>query len=286
MEGIYKSVQGRRLIENRYREFLDRWPTPNQQMHVTTRFGQTFVICGGTHSSLPPLVLLHGSGSNSAMWIGDAAVWARDRKIYAIDMIGQPGLSEATRPLLNSDGNANWLDDVLAALHIDRFAAIGVSLGGWLILDYATRTPARIDRLCLLAPGGIGRQRLSFLFKVLPLLLLGDWGLKKALRLAIGDPGNSGPHEIYMDFMALVQKSFRPRRDTLPIFSDTLLQRLTMPILTVIGGKDAILDSADTRRRLSTMLPHAQVLYLPNVGHGILGERAAISQFLRGDAAV
>jgi hypothetical protein len=27
-------------------------------------------------------------------------------------------------------------------------------------------------------------------------------------------------------------------------------------------------------------------IYLPNVGHGILGERAAIPQFLRGDAAV
>jgi hypothetical protein len=37
MEGIYKSAQGRRLIEDRYREFLDQWPTPNQQMHVEQR---------------------------------------------------------------------------------------------------------------------------------------------------------------------------------------------------------------------------------------------------------
>jgi pimeloyl-ACP methyl ester carboxylesterase len=181
---------------------------------------------------------------------------------------------------------ANWLDEVLGALRIDRFAAVGASLGGWLILDYATRAPARVVRLCLLAPGGIGRQRLSFMFKVLPLLLLGDWGLKKALRFAIGNVGNGGAHEIYMNFMALVQKSFRPRRQLLPVFSDAALLQLTMPLLTIVGAKDAILDSADTRGRLSRVLPHAQVLYLPNVGHGIIGERDAISQFLLEDTGV
>jgi pimeloyl-ACP methyl ester carboxylesterase len=88
------------MIEARYREFLALWPVPNQQPHLAARFGQTFVIGWGVESCLPPLVLLHGSGSNSAMWLGDAPIWARGRKVYAIDMIGEPGLSAPTRPAL------------------------------------------------------------------------------------------------------------------------------------------------------------------------------------------
>jgi hypothetical protein len=43
------------------------------------------------------------------------------------------------------------------------------------------------------------------MFKILPLLLLGDWGLKKALRIAIGNVGNDshlGPGGSYYRFSA------------------------------------------------------------------------------------
>jgi pimeloyl-ACP methyl ester carboxylesterase len=283
---IYKSDQGQRLVEDAYRALLARWSSPNRKFHVPTRFGHTHIISCGVPGRLPPLVLFHGSGSNSAMWLTDMAIWASNREIYAIDMIGEPGLSAAVRPALCSDEHFIWLNDVLAALHIDKFAAVGVSLGGWLILDYATRAPERVERICVLSPGGIGRQRGSFLFKVLTLLLLGDWGVKKALRIAMGGNGTGEGHQVYMDFMALVQKSFKPRMQQLPIFSDLALSHLTMPILAVLGAKDAILDSADTQRRLSRTLPKAQIIYLPEVGHGIFGERAAISRFLGSGPAV
>jgi pimeloyl-ACP methyl ester carboxylesterase len=239
-------------------------------------------------SALPPLVLFHGSASNSAMWLSDMAVWASDRLVYAIDMIGEPGLSAAVRPQLDSDEHFYWLSDALDALQIGGFSAVGASLGGWLILDYATRAPGRVERLCVLAPGGVGKQRVSFVFKILPLLLLGDWGRRKALRVALGDMGTrSDPgHQIYMDFLDLVQKSFKPRTQPLPIFTDTALRRLTMPVLVVLGGKDAMLDSADTRRRLTAVLPQTEIRYLSNMGHGIFDQRTAISRFLRGESAV
>jgi pimeloyl-ACP methyl ester carboxylesterase len=277
---IYKSDQGRRLVEDAYRAMLAGWNSPNRQLHVPTRFGHTHVISCGVPGHLPPLLLFHGSGSNSAMWLSDMAIWASNREVYAIDVIGEPGLSAAMRPALGSDDHFTWLNDVLAALHIDKFAALGVSLGGLLVLDYATRAPERVERLCVLSPAGIGRQRASFIFKVLPLLILGDWGVKKALRIAMGGNGTGEGHRVYMNFMTLVQKSFKPRMQRLPIFSDLALSRLTMPILAVLGAKDAILDSADTRLRLSRTLPKAQIIYLPEVGHGIFGERSAISRFL------
>ena len=281
MHGIYKSAAGARLIAQRYQDFLKFWPQPNRQFLVPTRSGDTFVISCGPDAA-PPLLLLHGSGSNSAMWISDAAAWASQYKLYAIDLLGEPGSSAVSRPPLKSDAYAGWLDDVLQALRIDRFAMIGASLGGWLARDYATRNPGRIDRLILLVPGGIGRQRMSFLFKVLPLLMLGRWGRKQAMSIAMGpQPAKAtAAQQTYMDFMLLVQGHFRARMEPLPVFSDASLRQLQMPVLAVLGGKDAIFDSAHTKRRLESTIPHAKIRYVPEIGHGILGEKAAILEFL------
>lgn len=50
-----------------------------------------------------------------------------------------------------------WLDEVLRALAADRVSIVGVSLGGWLALDYAARRPERVERIAVLSPGGVGR---------------------------------------------------------------------------------------------------------------------------------
>jgi pimeloyl-ACP methyl ester carboxylesterase len=281
VSGIYRSAAGAQLLAKRYQEFLKLWPQPNRQMHVATRQGETFVIaCGKDHA--PAVVLLHGAGSNSAMWIAFARAWAPHLKLYAVDLIGEPGSSAGSRPSLKSAAYALWLDDVVQALHIDRFAMIGASFGGWVALDYATRYPERIDRLVLLVPGGVGRQRRSLLFKVLPLLLLGDWGRKRAMKIALG-PGSTdapaGPQP-YTDYMLLVQRHFRSRMEPLPVFTDAALQQLRMPVLAVLGGKDAILNSAETRRRLALNVPHAELEYFADIGHGVFAEQTGILEFL------
>jgi pimeloyl-ACP methyl ester carboxylesterase len=281
VSSLYRTEAGAQSIAQRYREFLRFWPQPNRQFHVPTRYGETFVVSSGKDDA-PPLLLLHGAGSNSAMWIADAPAWSARFKLYAVDVIGEPGFSAESRPPMKSDAFALWLDDVLQGLEIDRFSMIGISLGGWLALDYATRRPARVDRLVLIVPAGIGRQRWSLLFKVLPLLLLGDWGRKKALQIVIGPaPANPGDgHPSYRDFMALVQRHFRPRMERLPVFADAALRQLGMPVLAILGGKDVILDSAETKQRLQRHTPHAEIRYLAELGHGVFGERATILQFL------
>jgi pimeloyl-ACP methyl ester carboxylesterase len=278
---LYRTQAGAQLIAQRYREFLSYWPQPNRQFHVPTRFGETFVVSCGTDEA-PPVLLFHGAGSNSAMWIRDAAGWSARFKVYAIDIIGEPGFSAESRPPLNSDAYALWLDEVLAALHLDRLSIIGMSLGGWLALSYATRRPARVDRLALIVPAGIGRQRSSFLFKVLPLLLLGDWGRKRAMQMVIGaaTETSSDGHAAYLEYMMMVQRHFRPRIERLPIFPDSALRQLTMPVLAILGAKDVILDSAETRSRLERCVPRAAIRYLPDLGHGVFGEREAILEFL------
>src|SRR5205807_1456668 len=122
----------------------------------------------------------HGSGANTTSWMGDVAALAQRFRVYALDMIGEPGFSAPSRPPLGSEAYAVWLDQVLAGLGVARAALVGISLGGWLALDYATRRPGRVIALALLCPGGVGPQK--NLLWILPLLLLGKWGRAQVMR--------------------------------------------------------------------------------------------------------
>jgi pimeloyl-ACP methyl ester carboxylesterase len=285
MAAIWKSEAGATAVRERYARFLAHWPHGAEQLRVATRHGETFVVASGPREA-PAIVLLHGSASNAAMWLGDAAVWGQQFRLYAVDIIGEPGLSSDNRPSLASDAYAEWLDDVWTGLELTRASLVGMSLGGWLALDYAHRRPERIERLVLLAPGGVGKHR-NVLLWAAPLLLLGPWGRKKVLA-RIGGPTATAdappPVRAFAEFMGLIFKHFRPRTETLPRFDDAALQRLTMPTLAVLGGRDAFIDSAGTRARLEANLPHVEVRYLPEAGHFLPRQTETVLGFLQAPA--
>lgn len=280
MSTIFKSASGMRAVRERYLHFLDRWPVPCERITVPTREGETFVLACGPKDA-PPLLLFHGAGANATMWMGDIGEWSKHFRCYAVDMIGEPGLSAPSRPKLDSDAYALWLDDVLAALGVSQVAIVGVSLGGWLALDFATRRPGRAAGLALLCPGGVGKQRAAFLL-ALPLLFLGNWGRKRAMTFVLGRDAldSSAAANEMSGYVSLIYRHFRPRRDRLPVFSDARLQSLTMPVLAVVGARDVLLDSLDTKRRLERNVAGARVRLLPRTGHLIRGETKTIRAFL------
>ena len=109
----------------------------------------------------------------------------------------------------------------------------------------------------------------------------------KAMQIVLGaSTDTSAPgRRAYLDFSVLVQRHFRPRMERLPIYSDAALKQIRMPVLAILGGKDVILDSAETKERLERAVPHATIRYLPDLGHGVLGEHASIFDFLTAEHA-
>jgi len=278
----FKSEAGRREVLARYEAALADWPVPYEALRVPTRHGETFVLASGP-ADAPPVVLLHGAQTNAISWALDIATWAADHRVYAVDTIGEAGRSADTRPDLASDAHALWLDDLLAGLDLERAVFVGISLGGWMTLDYAIRRPERVTAMSLLCPGGVGAQRPSFIFKVLPLLLLGRWGQRKARELVLGGapavPTTPAEERLGL-FLLLVIKSARPRFAKLPIFPDAALAELKLPTQVFLGARDVLFDSPGTRRRFEAQLPHAEVHWLPEVGHYINGQTAPIHAFL------
>jgi len=281
MESIYRSAEGERLVLNQYRHLLKRWPVPNEHIRLSTCEGETFIIASGDNGS-PPLLLFHGAMSSSIVWTGDVAAWSKHFRVYAVDVIGEPGLSAPSRPQPGTDAYALWIDDILNGLSLNSAAFIGVSLGGWLVLDYAIRRPARVERLVALCPAGVGRQRPGFFIKALLLMPFGAWGKQKLREMVFRQEvlDNSGEFQNFLDYLSTIQQHFRPRVVKFKEFSDRQLSSLSMPLFVIVGAKDVIFDSLETRNRLQKNARNATVSVLPETGHAIYNQSGVILDFL------
>jgi pimeloyl-ACP methyl ester carboxylesterase len=273
---IYKSEAGARLLRERYLEALKSWPVPRDEVRVPTPEGETFVLVSGPESA-PPLVLLHGSGSTSAEWAPRIPALIERFRVYAVDVIGEPGMSAETRPPLGSDRYARWLDAVLDHFGVSRAAFLTSSFGGWLALDYATRRPERVTALALRCPIGLGPMKKGFVVKAVFLSLLGERGRRKSVAGTVGEPETSP----IVEHQLLVSANYRYRTGPFPVFGDAALGRLTMPVYAVAGSEDAMVDSATTKRRLEAA--GAVVDLVPGAGHSFPG--SADLEFLKETAA-
>jgi pimeloyl-ACP methyl ester carboxylesterase len=287
MTSIYRSESAGRLVTERYRQFLERWPVPSEETSVATLHGETFVVACGPGSARP-VFLLHGAGINSSVWMGDVAAWSEQRRVYAVDLIGEPGLSAHARPPLRSDAYARWLDDVLNGLGVERAAFVGTSLGAWVAVDYAIRRPDRVTRLALIVPGGIGRQRYGAVAMAMLLMPFGARGNRKALQFALGvsdEPATPAAQAFY-DFARLIQQSYKPRRDRLPLFADEELRGIRVPLLAIVGARDRMLDAQATAARLRSLVQTASVSVRPDGGHLISDYSSAVGEFLAAESAM
>lgn len=105
----------------------------------------------------PALLLLHGIGDSSASWDPLIPELARTHRVLAPDLLGH-GLSDTPRGDYSIPAHANDLRDLLEALHVGRVTVVGHSLGGGLAMQLAYQFPHLVDRLILVAPGGVTRD--------------------------------------------------------------------------------------------------------------------------------
>ncbi|MCL4504832.1 MAG: alpha/beta hydrolase [Chloroflexi bacterium] len=275
-KSIYRSPAGEKAVMALYDAVLAQWPVQHETLHIPTRHGETFVIASGNLSD-PALVLLHGAGSNSAIWGADVVKYSRRRHVIAVDLPGEAGRSTPSRPSWRSPAYAEWLDDMLNALGLQQPTLIGISQGGWTALKYATWKPERVARLVLMCPGGVTPDRLSFVFKAVPLSLLGHKGVEHITRSLFGD--QPVPREA-REYTHLIMAHFKARVGALPVFTDDELRRLTMPALLLLGARDPLRPSARIAARMQRLLPQLNTVMIPKAGHILTDTAHYIMPFL------
>ncbi len=273
---LYKTLDGEQAVMALYDRALKNWSAAYETRVVPTRHGDTFVIVSGK-ADAPAMILLHGAGSSSTIWAGDVGDYSRDFRVYAVDLPGEAGRSAANRPAWDSPAFAEWLEDVLNGLKIERVTLVGISQGAWTALKFAVVQPERVNKLVLLAPGGIVPDRASFLPKAIAFMMLGKWGIRRMVNALFGD--QAVPDGV-TDIVVQITDQFKPRIGVLPIFTDDELRRLTMPVLLLGGTKDIIRDMSKIEARLHGLLPHLTVTIIPGAGHALLHTTDHVMAFL------
>lgn len=273
---IYKSTEGKKLIEEHYKNIIKTWPVEKEFINIKTSFGNTFIIASGEREN-NPIILLHGSSTNSAMWMGDIEKLSESHRVYAVDIIGEPGKSDENRPDLDGNQYGEWLDEILDHLNIEKVTFIGNSLGGWMALKYAAFRPEKVEKLVLLATSGIAQAKISFLFKAMILMPLGKKGIDKLNKIVYG---NEPIPKDALEFGNLIMKYYKPRMGSLPVFKDEELNRLTIPTLFIGGENDALLPSRKTASRIDRLLPKSKTMVLENTGHVVINVTDKIISFL------
>jgi len=102
-----------------------------------------------TQGSGPALVLLHGFANDHRAWAGQIAALSRHMQVVAPDL---GGFGSWPRIRRDKPSIAQYALDVLALLDhlgIRRATILGLSMGGYVALELATRHPQRVQALIL-----------------------------------------------------------------------------------------------------------------------------------------
>jgi len=273
---VYKSKEGQKIIETFYKNILSDYKTyPFEQLFIKANGIKTHALKFGNPDN-PPLIMLHGSVSNSAAWLGCIDEYINDFLIYAVDIPGEPGLSEPNRLDLSGNEPYDWMSALLDELKIDRSYFLSMSMGSWYAINFASKNIDKVIALSMITAGGLAPMKSGFIFKAILFSLLGNKGKNMINRMVYH---KTEVPKVVLDFQSTASKHFKPVM-RLPIFSDDEIQKLKMPLQFFGGGCDELIDSMKTAGRIKALLPKSEVHILPDTGHVILDRFKDVKRFL------
>jgi pimeloyl-ACP methyl ester carboxylesterase len=118
---------------------------------------RAFLRAGPPLGRAPVLLLVHGIGDSSSTWLDVLDGLAETHTVIAPDLLGH-GASDKPRADYSVGGFANAMRDLLVLLGVERATVVGHSLGGGVAMQLAYQYPELVERLVLVASGGLGRE--------------------------------------------------------------------------------------------------------------------------------
>lgn len=212
----------------------------------------------------PPLVIVHGVASKGADHADLFPSLMRTHRIYALDLLGY-GKSDRPRDAAYSIRmHADVLEDFLDAMQIKQADVLGVSMGGWVALDLASRRPERFRKLVLVSSAGLGYETKLNESSFAPDTVE---QLRDIIALQTNTPV---PDFVLRDLLRQSkQRSWMIKRTMKGAAKEILdgkLAGVTMPALLVWGTTDRIVP-LEVGERLKNELANAQMVTVQGCGH-------------------
>lgn len=241
----------------------------------------------------PPVVLLHGGGSDTARisWEKTIPVLADNYRVYAPDWPkhggSRPYHGHATQEALE-----RCLGDLLDAWELPRATLVGLSMGGSAATGFALDHPERVGRLVLVDSGGMQERapahKLSYLLtKTPPLPRLATWLFlsRRLIRYNLKDGLFESEVE---DLDEIVEAVYEEVKAKGTLYSDWLLdqlrwsgmrtnhtprlQEIRCPTLVIHGTEDGLVPLA-CAREAARRIPDAELYEMGGCGHWTNRER-------------
>ena len=238
----------------------------------------------------PVVLLVHGLGTSSVTWGHNIEpLAAAGYTVLAPDLPGY-GDSDKPRSLSYSpEAGARLIHDFLDALGVDRVSLVGNSAGGLISGLFALDHPLRVERLVLVASGGLGRD-VSWALRILSVPVLGELIYQPTLLRMLG-VGNRlfyrppafpegflpGPERLDPESRRATIKAVR---SGITLFGQKKrcriidrLAGLAVPIMTVWGTEDRYIPVSHAHL-MGRVLPRSEVRTITECGHWPHMERA------------
>ncbi|WP_371616979.1 alpha/beta fold hydrolase [Streptomyces sp. NBC_00454] len=239
---------------------------------VETSFGTTHVYRYGptdpAAESRTPIVLIHGAAYSSAMWFPNTSALSLDRPVYALDTPGDAGRSIHREPMWQPERAAQWMDEALDALGLDRVHLVGSSYGGWLVLNQAHRRPERLASVTALDPGGLEKVGLRFFVWIFISLFatFAPKALRPRLAAWLDQPVLAIPE--MREWIQLGARAYRIRRPApLPLAEDAL-RSIRTPLYVIMGKHSLLVHPKRQLERVPRLVPGARAEIVAATGHG------------------
>ena len=264
---IYRSPGGEAELAALYDEALARLGPGYETRRIGTSFGETHVILAGPEDA-PPLVVLPGGNFLNPLCLSWFLPLAQTFRLYAPDIVGQPGRGARTRPSARGDGHARWLGEMLDGLGLGMASFAGISYGAGLILRLAGLAPGRVAGAVLVSPAGIAAGPIWPMLRdaALPMLVYRARPNRERLMRA-ARPLLTEPVEPYVRQLGLVYRHVKLDRELPRAATKEELAGYRAPTLLFAAEDDLFFPANRVIPRAKKIIPNLETETLPGSRH-------------------
>ena len=225
-----------------------------------------------TYHRREPIVLVNGLAEQPESWFANRAYWSRHFDVKVPELLVYD--SDILHRYIATGGDVNvdylvgrlseFLDDFVQS---PPYNLVGSSLGGQVILTYATRNPEKVSRLVLICPSGLAGD------ENLPIME----GVRRSQYDTLVESVFYSKRFVTAGLVDTVASKLQDRRwkkGVLKTLRGTvghsvadLLKHVPHPCLTIWGAEDNVISDVPGSIRAASRMPMSRQLILPDCGH-------------------
>ncbi len=239
------------------------------------------------------VVLVNGLAEQSESWFANREAWSREFEVLLPEILAYAGESLHRHIESGGDVDVDYLTGRLSHF-LDEFVQrppynlVGSSLGGQVIMTYASRNPEKVARIVLFCPSGFHGD------ESLPMME----GVRRGRYVTLVESIFHSERFATDSLVETVAGKFRDRRwkkgvlrtlrGTVGHSVADLIAHVPHPALAIWGAQDRVISDVEGSIRAASRMRDCEQVVIPKCGHAPQIESSRlvnplVTRFLKGD---